>query len=84
MKIDENFSFMLKLIGIFFISHLFSPGGRVAGFHRSASGGLLRTRHPPEAASLVLKCLAYESFRLVQNLRLPGFCMKIIDPTQKS
>jgi hypothetical protein len=34
-------------------------------------------KHPPEADSLALKCLAYESLRRVQHPWLPEYCMKI-------
>jgi len=44
----------------------FHPGDNAAS-QRLPSAALLRPRHPPEADSLNLKCLACESLRLVQN-----------------
>jgi hypothetical protein len=50
MKINEKLRLYL-MDEIHFISLLFTleTTRRAGGFHRSASGGLLRPRHPPEA-----------------------------------
>jgi hypothetical protein len=74
MKIDEKFFLMFKSDINLLISHLFSPDGQAGGFHRSVSGGLFSAKHPPAADSFALKCLAYESLRLVQS---PGIAIEL-------
>ena len=89
MKINEKLGLGL-MDGNHFISLLFTlwaslsattqQGGRAGGFHRSASGGLLRQRHPPEADSLSLKCTAlrHEASGFLR-LRSFSFYMKASD-----